>query len=54
LEPAYRDLDYDRIHDRFLVTRSATNTHEYRGIQLSLGWTSRLDDLIAARRDGKR
>ena len=51
-EPAYRDLDYDRVHDRFLVTRPATGAEEYHGIQLSLGWTSRLEEFIA-QRNGK-
>lgn len=48
-EPAYRDFDYDRIHDRFLVTKPAADSDVYHGISLSLAWTSRLGQIMAAR-----
>jgi hypothetical protein len=49
-EPTYRDMDYDRAHDRFLFTRPPGGIRERRGIELSLGWTSRL---AAKAREGR-
>ncbi|HEY6865685.1 MAG TPA: hypothetical protein VI792_00405, partial [Candidatus Eisenbacteria bacterium] len=41
-EVTYREMDYDRAHDRFLFTRPPAGVNERREIALSLRWTSRL------------
>ncbi len=45
-ENTFRDYDYDRVHDRFLVTRSPSGVHEQREIALSLGWSARLGTAV--------
>ena len=52
-EPTYRDYDYDRVHDRFLVTRPPAGVSERREIALSLGWTSRLAAKLRDRKNEK-
>jgi hypothetical protein len=38
MDSAYRDYDYDPVHDRFLFTRPPRGVSERREIALSLGW----------------
>ena len=52
-EAAWRDYDYDRVHDRFLFTRPPAGTNERREVALSLGWATRLDARMRAAKAAK-
>jgi len=48
-EPTYRDMDFDPVRDRFLITRPPAGVNERREIALSLRWASHLKDMMKQR-----
>jgi eukaryotic-like serine/threonine-protein kinase len=51
IEPTYRDYAYDPTSDRFLFTRAPVDADQQRELALSIGWGSRITELIRKRQE---
>ena len=52
-EPTFRDLDFDPMRDKFLITRPPAGVNERREIALSLGWVPNLKETMQTRSKAK-